>query len=338
MAEQIEQDGEQTPESNIDDGMVDVHDAKIEDLDLALTNAQAQEQEVGQSEEPQAQDAQAAPTSPPANAAPTRTAQPDGQQVAPQGADASKPTATPQKVYTREEIQAIVADNERQKKQGDQKELFIQRRNTEFGQLKQQLVAAKSQLVAARAELAKGLEDRFSENPVQAIDDRDRIKEINSEIEELGGREEKAQRIVEAQTFFMRHVDVDQVSIDDVSQVLTADGVDGRFVAQFKQNPWEFTTPEALVQMGKRAMDRKQLAQADNDRRILANHVIKLNAEMAKLKTKPGQAMQQLQRNLNQTPSVTAASSVSGKASREVDPTKMSIGELDAHLRQAGLQ
>lgn len=334
MVNETEQQVEQEAQTNVDDGTVDVHEAKIEDLDAALANAQAQEQLEAEAQEPEA------PT--PAAADPVAE-RPEA--VAAQGADASKPavtaqaaTAAPAKVYTQEEIQAIVAENERQKKQGDQKELFIQRRNSEYGQLKQQLAATRSQLEAARAELAKGLEDRFSENPVQAINDRDRIKEIDSQIEGLNGRGEKAERIVEAQTFFLRHVDVDKITIDDVSEVLKADGVDDRFVSQFKQNPWEFTTPEALVQMGKRAMDRKELATADNDRRVLARHVINLNAEIAKLKTKPGQVMQQVQKNLSQAPSVNAASSATPRDMVELDPTQMSTAELDAALKAAGMR
>lgn len=334
MVNETEQQVEQEAQTNVDDGTVDVHEAKIEDLDAALANAQAQEQLEAEAQSPEA------PT--PAAADPVAE-RPEA--VAAQGADASKPavtaqaaTAAPAKVYTQEEIQAIVAENERQKKQGDQKELFIQRRNSEYGQLKQQLAATRSQLEAARAELAKGLEDRFSENPVQAINDRDRIKEIDSQIEGLNGRGEKAERIVEAQTFFLRHVDVDKITIDDVSEVLKADGVDDRFVSQFKQNPWEFTTPEALVQMGKRAMDRKELATADNDRRVLARHVINLNAEIAKLKTKPGQVMQQVQKNLSQAPSVNAASSATPRGMVDLDPTQMSTAELDAALKAAGMR
>jgi hypothetical protein len=340
VVNETEQQVEQEAQTNVDDGTVDVHEAKIEDLDAALANAQAQEQLEAEAQEPEA------PT--PAAADPVAE-RPEA--VAAQGADASKPAsavqtanavqtvaAAPAKVYTQEEIQAIVAENERQKKQGDQKELFIQRRNSEYGQLKQQLAATRSQLEAARAELAKGLEDRFSENPVQAINDRDRIKEIDSQIEGLNGRGEKAERIVEAQTFFLRHVDVDKITIDDVSEVLKADGVDDRFVSQFKQNPWEFTTPEALVQMGKRAMDRKELATADNDRRVLARHVINLNAEIAKLKNKPGQVMQQVQKNLSQAPSVNAASSATPRGMVDLDPTQMSTAELDAALKAAGMR
>lgn len=324
----------QEAQSETNDGMVDVHDAKIEDLDAALANAQAQEN---------LEDPQEAPT--PAAAEPVTEAasqapevqEPKQSIVAAEGADASKP-AEPAKAYTQEEIQAIVAENERQKKQVNQKELFIQQRSTELGQLRSQLAATRTQLEAARAELAKGLEDKFSENPVQAINDRDRIKEIDSQIEGLEGREEKAQRIVESQTFFLRHVDVDKVTMDDVAEVLKADGVDDRFVSHFKANPWEFTTPEALVQMGKRAMDRKELSVADKDRRILANHVLHLNAEIAKLKAKPGQVMQQVQRNLNRPPPMTSASSASPKSAQNLDPTRMSTAELDAALKAAGMQ
>lgn len=314
---------EQVPDPSPDNGMVEIHEASIDDLDSALKNAQA--------EESGALPEEAAETPE------TQTLPPNGQPVsketgvAVQGADPSKPART----YTQEEIQGILAENARHKKEGDQKELFIQHRGNELGKLRAELALSKRQLAETRAQLASGLEDRFAENPVQASNDRDRIKEIDQQIGDLDGQEERASKIVEAQTLFLRHVDTEKVNLDEVAEILKLDGVEDRFVAQFKANPWEFTTPEALVQMGKRAMDRKEFSTADNDRRLLAKHVLHLNAELEKLKGKPRQVMQQVQRNLNQAPNVNSQSSSTPKTTRDVDPTRMSIAELDAALRHA---
>lgn len=324
MAEAID-DTEQSAQPDSEQGMVDVHEASIQDLDAALVSYQ--EQEVSESEA--AEDDSSNPQKP--------TEQPSGdvkakpQEVAPQGAEPAKPAKT----YTQEEIQGILAENERQKKEGNQKELFIQHRNNELGQVRAQLEQNKRQLAEVRQQLVTGLDDRFAESPAQAIKDSDRIKEIDQQLEVLNQKEVRAAKIVEAQTFFLKHVDTDAVSIDDVSAVLSADGVDDRYVAQFKANPWEFTTPEALVQMGKRAMERKAFTEADSDRRTLARHILHLNQEIVKLKQKPGQVMSQVQRHLNQAPPLTARSSVSAKSSRDVDPTRMTTAELDAALRNA---
>lgn len=308
------------------DAMVDVHQADRASLDAALANAQAQEaEESTATDESPAQPAQPEQT-------PNGQSASDGAGVATQGAEPSKP-AVP---ATQDDIQGLRAENERLKTQGNQKELFIQHRGNELGTLKQQLANSRRDLATMKAQLTNGLEDRFAENPVQASNDRDRIKEIDTQLEGLDSQEERATKIVEAQTFFLRHVDTEKVNLDDVSDVLKADGVDERFIAQFKANPWEFTTPEALVQMGKRAMDRKQFVTADSDRRILAKHVLAQQQEIAQLKTKPGRVMAQVQKNLNRAPSVTAASAASTRGARDINPeaiTKMSRAELDAALK-----
>lgn len=311
----------------VDDGMVDIHEATIEDLDAALENAQAEEQNVSVA------DGNTTPEAP-APQTPEQPQTPGQTDVAAQGAEPSKPART----YTQEEIQGILADNARQRQEVDKKELFIQHRGNELGQLRAQLTQSRQQLAAVKAQLTNGLEDRFAENPVQASNDRDRIKEIDQELQGIDLKEDRAQRIVEAQTFFVRHVDTEKVGIDDIAEVLKSDGVDDRFVAQFKANPWEFTTSEALVQMGKRAMDRKNYLGADSDRRLLAKHVIYLNGELDKLKGRPAQVMKQVQQNLNRPPGVTAASAVSPKGGREISLAavpQMSDAELNSALEHA---
>lgn len=314
-----------------DSGMVEIHSASIEDLDAALASAQAEE-------------AQADPDPVEVDQSSQSTEQPDGQvdpqadvnpadksTVATPGADPSKPQRQP----TAEEFQAATAENERLKREGLQKESYIQQRGNELGVLKGQLASTERQLTDARAQLANGLKDRWVEDPQQASLDQKRIDEIDGQLEGVRRQGEVAETIVEAQTFFLRNVDTNQVTLNDIAQVLVDDGVTEDYVGKFKANPWTFTTPEALVQMGKRALDRKQFVQADSDRRVLAKHIMNLNSQIATLQKRPGQVMKQVQRNLNASPSVSAQSTVSPKVARDLDPTKMSIKELDAALAQA---
>lgn len=332
---------EQAPQQ--DQEMVDIHDATLEDIDAALASAQEQEAEsapvVSDTEDaPQSESQQTAPAAQPKPTESQQSAPQPNQGaalnagVATQGASAAKPAPT------QEEIQAILAENSRLKQEGNQKELFIQRRNTEFGELRKQLSERRTQIAQLRDQLANGLEDRFAESPVQASNDRDQIKALNDQLEVLDRQEERASRITENQTQFMQHVGTDNVTVDEVAEVLRSDGVPEQFINQFKSNPWEFTNSEALVQMGRRAIDRKQFVQADSDRRTLANYVISLEKQIEDLKKRPGQVMQNVQRHLNSSPVVTSASSSSARRPIDLDPTKMTTAEIDAALKAASMQ
>lgn len=297
QTESAQTEAPQAPEaSNAQPVMVDVHVADRASLDEALAKAQAEEASGADSESAATSAIQSTDPQTPMSQTPEQASD-----VAAQGAPPSKPA-------TQDTIQGTDAENERLKLANKEKELFIQHRGNELGTLRQQLAASRRQLAEVKAQLEAGLEERFASNPVQAANDRDEIKRISGELEGLQLQEERAVRIVEAQTFFLRHVDTTKVSPDDIAVMLKeADGLDDIAIASYKQNPWEWTTPEALVQMGKRAMERKEYKTADNDRRILAKHVMKLNEEIKQLKARPGQVMNRVQQHLNQTAPVTAA-------------------------------
>lgn len=328
---------EQTGAEDQSTDMVEIHQASIDDLDEALASAQAQEQDAPPVEDSAASDEEAPQSD--------NAQQPNGQAdspespgeegIATQGSNASKPE---KKVYTQEEVQALIDENQRNKQKGDQKELFIQHRSNELGTVRRELAAARNQLATIRKGLADGLGDRYHEDPVKANEDRDKIKDIDAEIAALNEKEAQAIRIVESQTLFLRHVDTHKVSVDDVAEVLRGEGVPENHIAAFKESPWTFTTPEALVQMGKRAMDRVEFKQADDDRRVLAKHVLYLNEEIKKLKGKPGQVLRQVQKHLNQPRSITPASSSNPKTVRDLDPTRMTTAQLDEALKGTTVQ
>lgn len=315
-----EEEHAQSPDTN-EPEMVELHEADLESLDAAIANAQAEEANAGEVEEVETEQQQ----QPSAEVAP----------VAAPSAIPSNPAQAAKAPPSPEDIQRITAENERLKKQNESKELFIQHRGNELGKLKADNAELTRRLTAARDQLASGLEDRFAENPVQASNDRDKIKEIDEQITAVTEQEKVAAKIVQAQTLFLRHVDTEKVSIDDLAEVLRSDGIPEEYIPHFKANPWTFTTEEALVQMGKRAMDKKGFLEADNDRRLLARHVLHLNSEIEKLKGKPRAVMSQVQRNLNQPQAVTSASTSTPRAARDLDPTRMTTAELDAALKGA---
>ena len=316
-----------------DDSLVDLYEASNDEVKDALRKAQEEESSATVQSDQSATDDSAVTESTDSGSGELPT-----KEVAKVEAEPSKPNRT----YTEEEIQGLLAERERLKKEGNQKELFIQHRNNELGATRQQLAATRQQLAQIREQLFAGLEDKFAENPIQAINDRERIKELDQQIRGIDQKEARAVNIVEAQTLFVKHVDIDNVSIDDLSSVLKDDGFDDAIVANFKANPWEFTSPEALVQLGKRAQDKKTFQQADQDRRILARHVMALNEEIKKLKARPSQVLTSIRKNLDRMPNINAASSSSNGRRTSIDPASIphlsnqEVKEaLNAAMRQA---
>lgn len=312
---------ETQPESEQE--LVDITEASTEDLDAALAEAQKVEAQGGkyfdilrgQSSENLDNGAKGEQS---------QTAQADGQ-------GANPPTST--RTYSEEEVQGILADKQRIEANKNEKELFIQKQANEIGQLRKTATERAQALQSLKARLLEGLDDKFEENPVQALEDRDQIGKINAELAAIDEHTHRIDRMHEAQTMFFRNVNTEKIGLEDVANLLTADGVPQEYVSQFKQNPWNFTTPEALVELGKRAELRNEFTTADNDRRLLARHVLNLNAEIERLKQRPGQVLNRVQQHLNQAPSVTASTpTVSNQGLGHLDRTQMSTQELDAVL------
>lgn len=319
------------------DDMVELHEASIQDIDAELARQTEEEKtqvvDSGSSEAPESNDPSQNPNPKPAALVnePKRVNSPE---VATAGAEPSKP----ERQLSPEEVQGIVAENKRLKDEGNQKELFIQKRGTELGQLRQENARLKAERVADRARLVEGLDDKFAENPSEAMADRDRIKSIDQDLVAIDQHTADAEQIVEAQTFFLQNIDTEKVSIDDMSEMLRGDGVPEEYVTAFKTNPWKFTTPEALVQMGKRAMEKKEFKSADSDRRILAAHILKQNEEIGRLKGRPAQVIQNVQKRLNAAPPLTSASSkaqATANVFSEDTIAQMSETDLNSALQNA---
>lgn len=310
---------------------VELHQASIEDIDAELARLQAEEAGQPVSEGDNSEGNTNSYENQPGQAA----IQPQGRQ-----ADVATQGASPQVPQTMEAPKEPAANTERRGNEGiQQKESFIQSRRTELAALHQKFTQDKRILMERRDRLAEGLNDRLQESPSQGLADRDEIQAINAKLEEIDTAANRAQRIADAQVFFVQHVDLQQVSLNDLAAVLKeADGVSDQDIAQFKANPWEWIPPEGLVQLGRRAMERKQFTQADADRKLLARYVNYLKEENNRLRGKPGQVINQVQKHLNGTPSVTAKSNVSAASGQTLNAASiphLSNEELDRALKAA---
>ncbi len=311
---------DQQDSGNVEQELVPASEASIEDLDAYLESAVAEEaaQEKTVAEEP---------SSP-------QTPQADGQTSSP---EKPEDTAKPQeRQLSPEEIAALQAENKSLKSSNEQKERFIQRRNTELGEFRKRYDEQRNLLLAKRKQLQEGLQAKYDLDPQAALDDRDAIKGLDEDIASIESTTKRAERLVESERTYLQHVDTEKVSFDDIAEVLKADGIPEDYIAEMKRSPFDFASADTLVQMAKRAEDRKASVKMRSDLGVLAKHIIKLNGEIATLKGKPKQLLNNVQRNLNQSPPITSGNGASAEDARPmVDPTRMTNEELNDYLKNA---
>lgn len=247
-------------------------------------------------------------------------------------ADASKP-AQPgaQRPRTQEEVRALVAENERGKAERQAKELFIQRRNTELGNLRTENAKRRKQFEDLRNQLMQGLNAKFQEDPAGAISDGEKIKELDGHLGNLNSSEQYAAQEVEAQSLFVSHIDTQKVGPEDLFAVLKHDGVDEKFISHFRSNFWSTMDPSALLQLGKRAEDHKNL-------RLLARHIQGQDEKIARLEGRASGVVRNIKRNLSQPAQVTAHSPAATATAHNLNPAaipNLSRDELKRALNAA---
>jgi len=205
-----------------------------------------------------------------------------------------------------------------------QQELFIQRRNNEIGQLRQQLREAN-------AKLQERLDERFMESPSAAMRDQAQIQQNEQRLQGLESEEQQIHRVHNAQKVFFSHIKPEDAGLDEMAQCLVDDGVPQDFVIAFKQNPWTTAAPETLVHLARRARAEKVLAQ-------VVVYAKQLKAENEKLKGQPQQMLNKVQQALRTTPQVSAATGGSAaEASPEMptDLTEWTSEQIDEFLKRS---
>lgn len=318
-----EEQNVESSETQENQDFVEITDASQNDLDAFLSSSESEEVQKSEDHEQEAtQERQAVQPS-------------QKPQASEEYSDTQKlEVAAKPRQYSSDEIAVIEAENKRLKTSNEQKERFIQQRNSELGELRK-LHGEKSQsLLTRRKQLQEGLQEKYDLDPVAAADDRDSIKEIDAELAEIKHEGGRAEKIVRSQSLFHSLIDTNKVSVEDMANVLRADGVSEDFVSAMKANPWEFADGGTLVQMAKRAEEMKSHKKAIGDLGILAQHIRKQEGEIQKLRGKPSQMLNNVQRHLNQTPPVTSGNGTSAEDARPmVDPTRMSTDELNSYLK-----
>lgn len=225
---------------------------------------------------------------------------------------------------TRRDLEALQQKVEQQEKQRQQQEKFIAQRGTEIGDLKKQLRAAKTQLQST-------LDDKFHESPGAALQDAERIKDLDRGLQQLDHEEKLLNHVHTAFDVVSKNVDLEQINVEDVAATLQADGFSEKQIADFFQNPYAAAQGETLIQLFKRADERKKSMKFQDALAQIVPFTRKLIKENEEMRGKPAQLLSMVDKALRQGPPVTSANgTTSGKRGiADVDVTKLSDTELN---------
>lgn len=281
---------------------VKVEEASDEDLDAFLTESA----KPVEAKEPAEKPAETVEEAPPKPVAEESKAPKEPEKAAPQ---TDSPAAT---TVTREEYEKL-------QRQVKGQELLLQRRTSELGNIKKQL----SDLIE---EKSKGLQERFQEDPARATQDMWDVREAQAKMQQLAQEEAALEHEKMSRAMFQERYKENEVTVDDLSKMLEADGVDPSYLQQFRANPWRSTYPGELLQLAERTKLMKQFA-------LVASFAKGLLEENKKLKEKPAEVVKTISRNLRQPPAMTAATGGGGGGTPTIDPTRMSDAEIEEFLR-----
>lgn len=204
------------------------------------------------------------------------------------------------------------------KRQVDGLELLVRRRTQDIENLRRRL---EDEL----RPIKQRIEGKVHEDQYEAIKDIEAAREKEQAIAELESTKGTLERDLQARKAVAAHVKPDDGNIDEMAASLIADGVPEATVTAFRQNPFSVAQPETLIQIAKRAKAERQLKQMF----LVAKA---LHEENKKLKGKPKQVLDNVQRALKNPPSINGSS---GRGSTPDNLTNVPVHKLsEQQLRE----
>ncbi len=204
-----------------------------------------------------------------------------------------------------------------QKRLKDQ-ELYIQRRGNEIGELRKAL----DELIKTKQE---GLQEKWVADPQQAMDDTMAIRNAQRDQQMLN----ELERIENTKMSIRKLVPDFDSLVDDMAEIVKLDGFHPNAIAQFRANPY-VENLGVLFNVVQRAKALRQVKEYEIK-------VSTLQQEINKLKGKPQEIVEKIEKALHTKPSVTASS---GKGASEKAPItnipmqNLSSEQLDELLKQ----
>lgn len=201
--------------------------------------------------------------------------------------------------------------------------LAYQRRSSEYGE-------AKKALQEANRRLAEGQEDRYLENPDEAIErklqirrNEEHIQQIDAESATLAMRQENMEAVA-------HHIPEDEFNLEAMAKSLSRDGATPEMINAFMHDPYSATNKVALIQLAKRAHVETVLSG-------VVDYARTLQRQVEELKAQPRKVIENIQQ-ASKTRTMSAASGGASRGPVAIDNTNlatMSDAELEEIIRQA---
>lgn len=215
----------------IEETTVPISEATDQELDAFLE----QDSEVDQSAEPQ----EVAPEE-----EETTTAAAD-EEEAPEEDAQDEPKRETSTTEVADRQAQLEAENQKLRAQMEAQRLFIERRSTEYGELRKQ----NQHYIA---QLNEGLEDILVENPVEGHRRLLQIQKLEEQNEQIDKTNLTMVQKFQAQKVVLDHLKPDEWDLEGMSKALEADKIDPNYVQAFRRDPLGVARPETIIQLARR--------------------------------------------------------------------------------------
>ena len=232
------------------------------------------------------------------------------QEVAPQ----AQPVPDTQQMTAEQEAQELA----RREKRIKDKDAFI---NLLKSEKKAERQRYEAEIAALKSKLTP---ESFAVEPHKAIEDHARLTQLQNETKRLQDDERK----LWAEGLVSKHVDMSPEFLNDAAELLASDGLQDMAIRQFIADPYSATSPEAIIQLGKRV-------EAVRDAKFLYDLNVKLISEIERLKKAPEQTVQKIEKAFAQGPQVTARSGQGTVGSTKPEYSERELASMsDAQLKE----
>ncbi len=227
-------------------------------------------------------------------------------------------TSTESQQDLEEKVTVSKEEWEKSQKRLKDQELYIQRRGNEIGELRKAL----DELIRTKQE---GLQEKWVADPQQAMDDTMAIRNAQRDQQMLN----ELERIENTKMSIRKLVPDFDSLVDDMAEIVKLDCFHPNAIAQFRANPY-VENLGVLFNVVQRAKALRQVKEYEIK-------VSTLQQEIDKLKGKPQEIVQKIEKALHSKPSVTASS---GKGASEKTPItdvpmqNLTSEQLDKILKQ----
>lgn len=257
------------------------------------------------------------------NSASSETTQPEGKKATRERSDIN-PDKASEEPSQDDKIKRLQLEKEETTRRLQVAQAYIEKRSGEIGTLRKQLTAAQAQLEAE-------LEDKYSENPKQAVKDQLQIKEIQARVNSLDEEEQGLLQTYEAQRVVSQHLQPSEVDMDAVAECLAEDQLAPEFIAEFRKNPYGVAKPETIIQTVKRAKLHKE-------NKELKYYLRKLYEENQGLKgslvNKPKELLANIEKNLSSPGTLNKSKPTAAiGASGQVNLATLTDEQLEAQMK-----